>query len=199
MSLDYSVIETFKLLENCFKYDIFIAIIVSCISLIIILNINKDRKIINYIILEFNMLLIVIVAFYYLEGILTFKFSNPINNMYVYFFSSIIFLIINTIMFFKSKYKKINYIFYGLVLINLLFSLFITYYLKNIDLIVIGNIFPMIKFGNIIYISYYIFVVICFFARKFRRVKPRRPSHRLRFGGILWTIKIKEYLRARRS
>lgn len=167
MSLDYSIIETFKLLENCFKYDIFIAIIVSCISLTIILIVNNDRKIINYITLEFNMLLIVIVAFYYLEGILTFKFSNPINNMYVYFLNSIIFLIINTIMFFKSKYKKVNYIFYGLVLINLLFSLFITYYLKNVDLIVIGNIFPMIKLGNIIYIIYYMFILVLIIKNSF--------------------------------
>ena len=60
----------------------------------------------------------------------------------------------------KINYRKINYIFYGLVLINLLYSLFMTYYLSGIELIVIGNIFPMIKFGNIIYLIYYIFILI---------------------------------------
>ena len=80
--------------------------------------------------------------------------------MYFYYFNSIIYLIIMVVVNFKTKYKKTNYLFYGLVLINLLFSLFMTYYLSNVEIIVIGNIFPMIKFGNIIYISYYIFILV---------------------------------------
>ena len=67
-----------------------------------------------------------------------------------------------TIISFKTKYKKTNYIIYGLSLINLLFSLFMTHYLNNVTLIVIGNIYPMIKFGNIIYIVYYTFMCITF-------------------------------------
>ena len=160
MSLKYNIIDTFNLLLNSFKYNIFISIIISSILFVIILIINKNKKIINYIILGINILLVILISRYYVKSILTFKFSNPINNMYFYFFNSIIYLIIMTIVCFKTRYNKINYIFYGLVLINLLYSLFMTYYLGNIELIVIGNIFPMIKFGNIIYFSYYIFILI---------------------------------------
>ena len=160
MSLNYNIVETFKLLKNAFKYNIFYSIILSSILLVIILIINKDKKIINYIILSLNILLIIFISYYYISSILTFKFNNPINNIYFYFFNSIIYLIVMSILSFKAKYKQFNYIFYGLVLINLVYSLFMTHYLNNIDLIVIGNIFPMIKFGNIIYFTYYIFITV---------------------------------------
>ena len=41
-----------------------------------------------------------------------------------------------------------------------------TNYLNNQTLIVIGNSYPMIKFGNIIYIGYYIFICITFIIGK---------------------------------
>ena len=71
-----------------------------------------------------------------------------------------------SIMTFKIKYKKTNYIIYGLSLILLLFSLFMTHYLGNNTLIVIGNIYPMIKFGNIIYFVYYTFIFLLFIKKK---------------------------------
>ena len=160
MSLNYNIIETLKLLSNAFKYNIFISIIISSILLIILLIINKEKKIFKYIILSINAVLIIFIGCYYIKSIITFKFSHPINNMYFYFFNSIIYLIIMSISIFKIKYKKTNYIFYGMVLINLLYALFMTHYLNNIETIVIGNIFPMIKLGNIIYLSYYVFILI---------------------------------------
>ena len=159
MSLNYNIVETIKLLSNSFRYDIFISIIISSILFVIVLIINKDKKIFNYIVLFINILLIVFIGGYYIKSILAFKFNNPINNMYFYFFNSIVYLIIMTILNFREKYKYINYIFYGILLINLLYSLFMTHYLNNAELIVIANIFPMIKFGNIIYLIYYILYI----------------------------------------
>ena len=167
MSLNYNFIDTLKLLLDSFKYDIFIAIIISMIVFSIILILNKDNKKTNYIVSLINLILIIIISVYYIKDIITFKFSNPINNIYFYFFNSIIYLIIMSIILFKTKYKKVNYIFYGLSLINLLFSLFMTHYLNNVTLIVIGNIYPMIKVGNIIYIVYYIFMCITFVKEKY--------------------------------
>ena len=159
MSLNYNIIDTLKLLKNAFKYNIFYSIIISCILLVILLILNKDKKLTNYIVTGINIILISIICYYYISSIMTFKFNNFVNNMYFYFFNSIIYLIIMTIINFKTKYKKINYIFYGISLINILYSLFMTHYLGNIPLIVIGNIFPMIKIGNIIYFIYYILLL----------------------------------------
>ena len=161
MSLNYNIIDTFKLLKDSFKYNIFYSIIIVSILLVMILILNKDKKITRYLVLGINILLIILIGYYYIKNILTFKFSNLINNIYFYFFNTIIYLIIISIMNFKTKYKKTNYVFYGLSLINILYSIFMTHYLSNINLIVIGNIFPMIKFGNILYFVYYILLVVC--------------------------------------
>ena len=160
MSLNYGFIDTLKLLMQSFKYNIFISIIVSLIILTIIFIINKNKKVINCVILGLNIVLIFIICIYYIKDILNFNFRNPLNNIYFYFFNSILHLIIMSIYSFKTKRIIVNYIFYDIALLNLLFSLYMTYYLNNVSLIVIGNIYPMIKFGNIIYIVFYIYVII---------------------------------------
>lgn len=166
MSLNYNIMETFKLLLNAFKYDVFIAIIISIGILVTLLILNKNNKKINYLVYSINLTLIIIISIYYIKDIISFKFSNPINNIYFYFFSSIVYLIIMSIVL-NNKYRNINYVIYGISLINLLFALFMTHYLSNQTLIVIANIFPMIKFGNIIYILYYIFLVAIYIKRVF--------------------------------
>jgi len=160
MSLDYNFVETLKLLLTSLKYNVMISIIISTIILVILLILNKNNKKTNYIVSFINLILIIIISIYYIKDIFTFNFRNPINNIYFYFFNSIIYLIIMSLISFKIKYKKTNYIIYGLSLINILFSLFMTHYLDNQTLIVIGNIYPMIKFGNVIYIGYYICLLL---------------------------------------
>ncbi len=161
MSLNYNTIDTLKLLLNSFKYNIFISIVIGSIIFIIIITLNKKSKIVKYLVGILNVILIFLILYYYLKHILSFKFENPINNIYFYFFNSVIYLFIVSIINFKFNKTVINNVFYGMSLINILFSLFMTYYLNNIDIIVIGNIFPMIKFGNIIYIVYYVFLFVC--------------------------------------
>ena len=171
MSLNYGFIDTFKLLVNSLQYEVMIAIIISMIILVILLILNKDNQKTNYIVSIINLTLIIITSIYYIKDIIKFNFNNPINNIYFYFFNSIIYLIVMSLINFKIKYKKMNYIIYGLSLINLLFSLFMTHYLSNNTLIVIGNIYPMIKCGNIIYMSYYIFICITLIIAKLEKKK----------------------------
>ena len=66
MSLNYNVIETFKLLGNAFKYPIFYSIILTSILLVIILILNKDKKIIKYIVCAINLVLISLICYFYL-------------------------------------------------------------------------------------------------------------------------------------
>lgn len=171
MSLNYNLVDTLKLLIKSLKYEIMISLIIGISIFVILLIINKDNKKTNYIIGIINILIIIIIFIYYIKDIISFKFSDPINNIYFYFLNSIIYLITMCITSFKTKYKKINYIIYGICLINILFSLFMTYYLNNQTLIVIGNIYPMIKFGNIIYISYYIIILIIFIIKRLNAKK----------------------------
>ena len=170
MSLNYNIFDTLKLFLDALKYDIMISIIISMIIFVILLILNKDNKKVNYIVSIINLILIIIILLYYIKGIVSFEFNNSINNIYFYFFNSIIYLAVMSFINFKVKNKKINYIIYGICLINILFSLFMTHYLGNNTIIVIGNIFPMIKFGNIIYICYYVFILILYFIKKFKRL-----------------------------
>ena len=112
MSLNYSFIDTLDLLFKSLKYEVMIAIIISTVILTILLILNKDNKKTNYIVATINLVLIIIISIYYLKDIIKFNFSNPINNIYFYFFNTIIYLIIMSIVSFKTKYKKINYIIY---------------------------------------------------------------------------------------
>ncbi len=157
MSLNYNIIETFKLFPLIFRYNVFYSILFAAIIFNIILILNKDKKVTKYLVLIINLLILVLILYYYMFDIIKFKFSNPINNIYFYFFNTIVCLIVFSI---KKKYKLHDYIFYTIFLINILFSLFMTHYLGNNTIIVIGNIFPMIKFGNIIYIVYYLILII---------------------------------------
>ena len=171
MSLNYNFIETLKLLLISFKYEIMISLLIGISIFIFLLILNKQNKKINYIISIINILIIIIISIYYIDDIVKFKFSNPINNIHFYFFNSIIYLITMCIINFKINYKKTNYIIYGISLINILFSLFMTYYLNNQTIIVIGNIYPMIKFGNIIYLGYYIFIMIIIIIKRLNAKK----------------------------
>ena len=155
MNLDYSFSKTIKLLMDALQNNMFISIIISSILITLLFIINKDRKYTKYINLFINVILTIIILYFYFNDFIKLEFNNPLGNINFYFLNSIVFLIVNTINTFKSN-KKINYIFYGLVLINLLYSLYFTYRFDNNTLIVIGNIYPMIKFGNIIYIVYYL-------------------------------------------
>ena len=61
---------------------------------------------------------------------------------------------------YKLKYKNIYYILYVTILINILFSLFMTLYLKDNTLLVLGNIYPMMKINNIVFVLYYVLLTI---------------------------------------
>ena len=157
MSINLNLSRTFSLLLESLKYNVMISIIVSSIALFIICILNE--KVSKYIIITINVLLLFLIGKYYIKDIFSFEFSNPLNNMYFYFFNSVIFMIIFSIEAILNKLDKYDYIFNSLFLIFISFSIFMTHYLVNIPDIVIYNIYPMIKFGNILILVYYLTIL----------------------------------------
>ena len=104
MILNYNIIDAFKLLINSFKHTFFIFSILAVLIYIFIIFFNKNRKISKTIVLFINIILIIIILYYYLISILSFKFNNPLNNIYFYFLNSIIYLIIT--IGFMYKFEK---------------------------------------------------------------------------------------------
>lgn len=154
MSINYGLSKTFSLLLDSLRYNVMISIIISAIILFVICLLNK--KVSKYIILSINAILLVLILKYYIVDILKFDFINPINNIYFYFLNSIIFIIIISLKSIFNKLNKYDYVFNSIFLIFIGFSLFMTHYLHNISYIVIFNIYPMIKLGNILMIIYYL-------------------------------------------
>ena len=172
MYLNYSISHLLNLfLRNISKYTIYPFIIISSIILLFILLKNKDSYS-KYIIIAIDIILsfIIVVNYKYnLFSTLTFKYFY--HNLYFYFLNSLIFMIVNLVLVLKNKYLKLNIYFYILQIIFLLFSLFMTYYLKNAHLLIIGNIYSEITIGNYIYFIYYIVVIFIFVYKSLTRNK----------------------------
>lgn len=157
MYLDYSVSKLFYLLiESIINYKVFLMIILSSIIFVFIYLINKNNKLFDMLVAIFNVFLIFIIIMFYKDNLFNISiFDHFTHNMYFYFFNTIIYLIIISFNLYKNIYKKINIIFYGISLIFILFSLFMSHYLNNNHLLILGNIYPSIIIGNFIYFIYY--------------------------------------------
>ena len=160
MSLNFSLIDTLKLFKDLISYPFFLTTILFSLLIIILLILNSNRKISKYILISTNITLVILILFYYIKKIIGFKFYNPIGNIYVYFINSIIYLVISSLIILKRKYNIIDYILYFISTVFILFSIFMTHYLKVNYLVIIGNIYPIIVFGNILYFLYYIILII---------------------------------------
>lgn len=159
-NLNYSIGKTISLLFQQSKISSFISVILTCILLGIILYINRTNKLIKYIFIGINIILLVFVLALYIKDIVKFNYTNPLKNIYVYFLNTIIYLITCIILNKKIYQNKLNLILYILNKIGIAYSIIITLYLKNITIVVIGNIFPQIFLGNILLIISYVILII---------------------------------------
>lgn len=159
-NLNYSIGKTISLLLQQLKISSFITVILTCILLGVILYINRANKIIKYIFIGINIVLLVFVLALYIKNIVKFNYTNPLKNIYVYFLNTIIYLITCIILNKKIYQNKLNLVLYILDKIGIAYSIIMTLYLKNITIIVIGNIFPQIFFGNILLIISYVILII---------------------------------------
>lgn len=157
--LNYDVGKIFLLFFNQLSFSSFISVILSCILLGIIIYINKEKGIMKNVFICINAILLIFIVCLYIKGILTFNFFNPLKNIYVYFFNSLIYLIFCIVLNKKIYQNNYNLILYILNQIGIVYSVIMTLYLKNIPVIVIGNIFPQIFFGNILLIVSYLILI----------------------------------------
>ena len=162
MYLNYSLKKTFSLFINSIiDYRISKIFILCLVLLWVILYVNRNSKISKFLVLFIDIILISMIIYFYNDIFLHKIFINFMHNIYFYFLNSILYLVLRTICLFKNiKYKKLLISFYVLSLLFLQFSLFMTSYLNNIRLVVIGNIYPMIVYGNYLYLLFYVLIII---------------------------------------
>lgn len=175
MYLNYNISKTFKMfIDLVVNYTFLKSLIVGLLLFCILVLINNKSDKTKYIVFALNLLIIISIMDYYGSNLFE-CFDHYLNNIYGYYLNSIIFLIVISILYLKKVINiKLLIPFYYISLVNILFSLFMTYYLKNNVLFVIGNIYPMIKFGNYIYIIFLVFILGIFICRSIRSKKYGR-------------------------
>lgn len=155
-----------SLLINSFtNYFIFRILIVCAIILCVLLMINKKYQ--KYIISIISLILIILIVYYYHKTLIGKEaFKYIMHNIRFYFLNSIIFLVTISISSWFMIKKRIINIIYCLSFIFLSFSLFMTHYVHNIELITVGNIYPMIVYGNYLYLIFYVYLIILLIKKK---------------------------------
>jgi hypothetical protein len=158
----------------------FIALI--AIIFVVIVTINLDNKNMRFLYLGMNLLLIVYIIFRFGMGILnhvdSFFSLTFMKNVYFYLANMVFALILICSIYRSARFEKsIKYmvsVFYLVILINLFIMLFMSDALSNNMVLILGNTYPMIYFGNIaaalmygLLILYWLFVL------------PKRKKHRL--------------------
>lgn len=156
------------LITNIANYQVYIFIIISAILLLLVLLFNRIWA--KYIVLSLDVIISFIIVSKYGANLIRFtNFKYFYHNMYFYFLNSIIFMIINLIIIFKNKLFKTSIITYCISFIFLSFSLFMTYYLYNTHILILGNIYAEYTLGNYIYFVYYIIIISLFVKNMIKR------------------------------
>ncbi len=165
-----------KMANNFSTFSIFAIV---CLIFITIILINIDNKNTNFLYYALNLILIGIIIWTHglniINNLDSFLNINLYKNIYFYLANMVLSLIIITKVLSSNRNpKELKYIicfFYYLLLTNLLFMLYISNYLKNIMLFVIGNTYPMVYFGNILAFIMYIMLIayLLFFSKKVKK------------------------------
>lgn len=185
-SYNFSVSDAFNLYIKMFTNIsalVLIAAVVIIYCVILLVNIKKSSM--NYIFIIFNILVLLFLIANYgndtLNNIDSFFDTNILKNIYFYYFNSMIYLCMSTSIL-KSKriedsIKSTSIFLYGITLINLLATLYMSYIVHNEALYVIGNTYPMYFFGNItMFLTYGLWLLYWLFVMK--KVRKHRFENR---------------------
>lgn len=155
---------------------------IGCLIVVLLIGLNLKTKNSNFLfyILNFLLLGIIIVSngFNIVDNIETFTQTNIFKNMYFYLFNMLVALIV-MFKIYASKRVSIGFKYYILVLyyfliVNLFFMIHVSNYFNNIELMVIGNVYPMVLFGNIVCFILYGSIIL-----NWLTLMPKKRKHRL--------------------
>lgn len=183
-SIDFTTLEAVKLYTDMFlNISAFGLIALATTIYIVLLIINIDRKEMNYVFIGINAIIFMILVINYgydtINNIDSFFNTNILKNIYFYYFNSMFVLCFVTSVLKNKRIEKSIKIFtivvYGVSLVNLLLTLYMSQIVHNNTLYILGNTFPMFYFGNITnFVIYGILLLYWAFAMK--KVRKHRFS-----------------------
>lgn len=155
-----SITDFITLFLNCLEYNIYrVLIFLGLIISYLIIN-NKEKKITKILMTILSTFVIILIFIYYKDSILNSLLNKQMNILYVSYFISVIYLLIFSVTIYKFKYKSIYFIFYIIIIVNSLFSIFMTYYLKHNQILILSTGYPIFIINNVIIALYFSFLTI---------------------------------------
>lgn len=154
-SLGKALTRYFELSKDFESFFIFAFV---CLIFVVLIIVNIDNKKADSIFYGLNIVLIGIIIFTYglkiLDNLDSFFNFNLYKNIYFYITNMILSILVISWVYsckrIEKVFKRIVIIFYYLTIVNLLFMIYISNYLQNVMIYVVGNTYPMVYFGNII-------------------------------------------------
>lgn len=163
----------------------FLIFAVVCLIFVTLVIVNIDNKKADFIFYGLNITLIGIIIYTYglkiLDNIDSFINLDLYKNIYFYLTNMIISLLLISRVYSSKRiekvFKRIVMIFYYLTIVNLLFMIYISNYLQNVMIYVVGNTYPMVYFGNIISFILYGIIGLYWFIFMKRKKVHRMGNH----------------------
>lgn len=150
-----------------------------------LITLNADNKNANFLVIGLHALIIGIICWFNGRNIvnnldLLFK-GNLFKNIYLYLVNMIVSLILIAHIYTSKNipkgFKYVVLTLYFFLLLNLLFSIYMSNYLQNVMLLLLVNIYPMVLVGNILaFILYALYIIYILFYSK-KKKKHRLGNH----------------------
>ena len=164
------------------SYKTFPIFAIAGLVFVLLIAFNIENKNANFIFYGLNIILLGIIAYSngmdILNNIDILLDGNIFKNMYFYLLNAFVALIVVSKIYsskrVSSTYKYIVMVLYYLLIVNLFFMIYVSNYFKNIKLLVIGNVYPMVYFGNIVCFIIYGSIILNWLV-----IMPKKKKHRL--------------------
>lgn len=181
--LDYTFTEALsRYVALAFDFKTFAIFAIAGLVFVLLIAFNIENKNANVLFYGLNILLLGIIAYTngldIIDHFDTFLSSNIFKNMYFYLFNMFICLIVISRIYASKRvttgFKYMILVLYYFLIVNLFFMIRVSNYFNNIKLLVIGNVYPMVYFGNIVCFMVYSLIILNWLV-----IMPKKKKHRL--------------------
>ncbi len=180
--MNKGITEAFeKYLQLISDYPVFLFLFLAMLVFGFLLWINRNTKVTYYLTFSALLLYLVVIAFTrrleLFQNITTFFHGNFYQNMYFYYWNMAIvgyFLHANISSRRVADPKKgISILFFIVLATNAIYQLYLSQVVHQNAILILGNTYPLILFGNLLAFLYYLYLIIYFFVF-YKKVKKHR-------------------------
>lgn len=181
--LDYTFTDALsRYITMAFDFKTFSIFAIAGLVFVLLIAFNIENKNANFLFYGLNIILLGLIVYTNGLDIInhfdTLFSGNILKNMYFYLFNMFVALIVISKIYSSKRvsnsYKYMVLTLYYFLIVNLFFMIRVSNYFNNIKLLVIGNVYPMVYFGNIVCFIVYGSIILNWLI-----IMPKKKKHRL--------------------